>query len=297
VRRAPDLALAAALAALCAVLCIVLPDDPVALRIVPAVLLVLVLPGYALCAAVLHPELIGRWERAVLTLALSTVAAVITALVLNAAWTLDRGPWAAGLATATVVAALAGAARGHGRAIPRPRFPAVGIWGAAALLTGAGLAASALVLGRTVLEPPADARGASALWISPAREGATVGVRNDDLGERRYELVVRVAGRTPQRIAPFVLEPGQERRVIVAAPAGPTGRPPVVTASLTQLGTAPVVVRRVALRAGREPAVTSPLPRCAPPHPLRSATGCYRIVKRDGRRLRYYRDGRRVAAP
>jgi hypothetical protein len=87
--------------------------------------------------------------------------------------------------------------------------------------------------------------------------------------------------------------------VNVAAPTGAIGQP-IVEVLLRRPGADGPALRRVALRAGRRNVVfrqPARPARCPRGHPLRSARGCYRLVVRDTRRLRFYEDGRRVLAP
>jgi hypothetical protein len=295
-RRGGDLLLVTVLAAWCALACAILPEGAAAVRVLPAALLVLVLPGYALTAALLAPAALSALERLVLTIALSMAAGVLTALALNAAWQLERTPWALGLALATALAALAGTLRGHARPVRRPQLPAIGVGAALALAGALALGGGAVALGVTTLRAPDDTQGTTALWISPRGDNAVaIGVRSVELARRRYELDVRVAGQRARRIGPFALKPGQERRALLAAPAGPIGKP-IVEVVLRRLDGPRPALRRVALRAGRRSVIFPPVRRagCPRSHPLRSSKGCYRVVVRGNRRLRHYSDGRKA---
>jgi hypothetical protein len=296
-KRAPDLRLAALLAAACALICAIVPDGATVVRVLPAALLVLVLPGYALTATLLAPAQVTRLERLVLTIALSMVAGVLTALVLNAVWHLETAAWATGLALATIVAALAGARRGHGQPVPRPRVPRVGVAAALALIGAVLLTGGAVALGVTTLHAPGDTAGTTALWISPRGDNnVAVGVHSIERGRRHYELDVRVAGQRGRLIGPFALEPGEERRLALPAPAGPLGKP-VVNVVLRRLDGPHPAIRHVALRAGRRSVIfrgPPPARPCPRAHPLRSANGCYRVVVRGTKRLRKYANGRTV---
>lgn len=296
-RRAPDLRLAALLALACALICALVPDGATVVRALPATLLVLVLPGYALTGALLAPAQVTALERLVLTIALSMVAGVLTALVLNLVGDLETTPWALGLALVTALAAFAGARRGHGRPVPRLRIPRIGLAATLALAGSVLLAGGALALGVTTLHAPGGTQGTSALWISPRGDNnVVVGVHNIERGRRSYELDVRVAGQRGRLIGPFALEPGQERRLALPAPSGPLGKP-IVTVVLRRQGGARPAIRRVALRAGRRSVIfrAQPLLRpCPRAHPLRSQNGCYRVVVRGGTRLRKYVSGRTV---
>jgi len=299
-RRAADLRLVALLAAACALICAIVPDGATVVRVLPAALLVLVLPGYALTAALLAPDRITRLERLVLTIAMSMVAGVITALLLNAVWHLDTTPWATGLALVTVLAALAGARRGHGQSVPRPRVPRIGVAATLALTGAVLLTGGAVALGVTTLHAPGDTLGTTALWISPRGDNnVAVGVHSVERGRRTYELDVRVAGQRGRLIGPFALEPGEERRLLLPAPTGPLGKP-IVNVVLRRSGGPHPAVRHVALRAGRRSVIfrgPPPLRPCPRAHPLRSQKGCYRVVVRGRQRLRRYVSGRTVVLP
>lgn len=299
-RRAPDLRLAALLALACALICALVPGGTAIVRALPAALLLLVLPGYALTAALLSPAQVTALERLVLTLALSMVAGVLTAIGLNLVWHLETASWAIGLALVTAGAAYAGERRGHGRPVPRIRLPHVGLAATLALAGAVLLAGGALALGVTTLGAPSATQGTTALWISPRGDNnVVVGVRSVERDRRSYELDVRVAGQRGRLIGPFSLAPGQERRLALPAPAGPLGKP-IVSVVLRRLDGPRPAIRRVALRAGRRSVIFPSGPRqrpCPRSHPLRSANGCYRVVVRGRTRLRNYADGRTVALP
>jgi len=299
-KRAADLRLVALLAPACALICAIVPDGATIVRTLPAALLVLVLPGYALTGALLAPGQITRIERLVLTIAMSIVAGVITALLLNAVWHLGTTPWAIGLAAVTVIAALAGARRGHGQPVPRPHVPRIGLPAALALTAAVLLTGGAVALGFTTLHAPGDTLGTTALWISPRGDNnVAVGVHSVERGRRHYELDVRVAGQRGRLIGPFALAPGEERRLLLPAPTGPLGKP-IVTVVLRRLDGPRPAVRHVALRAGRRSVIfrgAPPVRPCPRAHPLRSQNGCYRVVVRGKQRLRRYLSGRTVVLP
>jgi Protein of unknown function (DUF1616) len=299
-KRAADLRLVALLAAACALICALVPDGATIVRTLPAALLVLVLPGYALTAAVLAPTQITRLERLVLAIALSMVAGVITAVLLNAVWHLETTPWALALAVVTLIAALAGARRGHGQPVPRPRVPRIGVAATLALTGAVLLAGGAAALGVTTLHAPRGTQGTTALWISPRGDNdVAVGVHSVERGDRHYELDVRVAGQRGRLIGPFALAPGEERRLLLPAPTGPLGKP-IVNVILHRLDGLHPAVRHVALRAGRRTVIfrgPPPVRPCPRAHPLRSQNGCYRVALRGRKRLRRYVSGRTVVLP
>lgn len=293
-RRNGDLVAVAALAALCAVLAATLPADLVAARLLPALALVLALPGYALTAALLPPAALRAAERTLLAVALSIAATILGALALHlASIGLEAGPWAGLLAGVTALAAGAAAARGHGRALGRlsPGLRGLEIAAVAAALA---LAGGAFALGLTPFGPPADTRGYTALWLVPrAADTIEVGVRSGQLRRASYTVNLLVAGELTYRYGPIRLEPGEQWTALASVRR--RSRAPVIEAVLRRVAAPAVVFRRAVLRNGRvvpRPARRRPL--CDGSHPLLGAGGCYRVVVRGKRAWRFYRAGAKV---
>jgi hypothetical protein len=175
---------------------------------------VLLLPGYALTNAIFRrtPALA---ERIALGLSLSLVAMALTSLFLYvSSLGLTLRSWAAALATVTVGATLAAAARWSSAPSGGTRIGRV--WPPAALrpivvataAAAAALVVGAVVLARTPLSSP-SARGYTALWLTrqPSSSGLLVGVRSEERHRTRYVLRLSIAGRvTKRRLA---LAPGQ----------------------------------------------------------------------------------------
>ena len=297
VRRNGDLVLVAGLAALCALLAGLLDGAPAAVRVVPAILLVVALPGYALTAALIAPAALRGAERLVFAIGLSIGAAILTTLALHLlSVRLGAGAWAAAAALVTLSACAAAAARGHGR--PLPPWPLHGVR-ALEILALAGallLAGGAFALGLTPLPAPKNAVGTTALWVVPyGASSVEIGVRSDQLHTQAYTVDLLLGGRRTRTFGPLRLAPG--RRWAVRAPTG--GPPaPVVEAILRRVSAPAAVYRHVILRSGRvtlAPPVAAPAaPRCSRRHPLRSARGCYRVVKRGKRAFRFYTSGAKV---
>jgi uncharacterized membrane protein len=192
VRRYADLTAVALLASGAAPAVALGPNT--AVRAPFAVLLILVLPGYAASEAVFADRLHDRAARLLVALALSfSIVIVVSLLLYVVRLRLDTDSWAAALAAVTCGAAItatlrrrvAGAARS--RPTCRVRLHAV-VLIAAAVLVGAG----AVAFARTPLAAK-NVQGYTALWIQPKRSAAvSVGVANDDLRSFRYRLDVRV---------------------------------------------------------------------------------------------------------
>lgn len=287
-----DLVLAGALAVLCAVLVLVLPEGLSAVRLLAGALLLGVLPGYALTAALLPDAGLRAMDRVALALGLSLATSVLTALALYVVGiSLTAPAWGLTLTVVTLAGAGAGHARGAGRAVrlyPRGvRAAEIGAIAGAVLLV-----AGAATLGVRPLGAPGDTTGTTALWLIPAgADRVELGVRSQELRDAAYVVSLDVAGAAPQPLGPFKLRPGQEWRRPIRLPAGD----PVVRATLRRAAAPDVVIRRVALRRQRtRPAPQTSLPTCRKPFPFASRNGCYRVVLRGTRRYRFYARGRIV---
>ncbi len=295
-RRNGDLVLVAGLAVLCALVCGLLSATPAGVRALPAIVLVLALPGYALTAALIPPAALRGAERLVLAVALSIGATISATLVLHVlSIRLAGGAWATALALVTIAAAAVAAARGHGR--PLPPWPLHGVRALEVLaLTGALLlAGGAFALGLTPLPAPKDTRGSTALWVVPqGSDSVEIGVRSDQLRTATYTVDLLLGGRRTHTYGPLRLVPGA--RWTVRAQTG--GPPAPVVEAILHLASAPAAeFRHVILRNGRvvTPApVTAAAVRCPPSHPLLGASGCYRVVVRGSRAFRFYRSGAKV---
>ncbi len=295
-RRNGDLVLVAGLALLCALVGGLLTAAPAAVRVLPAVLLVLALPGYALTAALIPPSALRGAERLVFAIALSVGATILTTLALHLlSIRLDSRSWAAGLALVTIAAAAAAAARGHGR--PLPPWPLRGVRTLEILaLTGALLlTGGAFALGLTPLPAPKSTRGTTALWVVPrGSDSVEIGVRSEELHSTTYTVDLLLGGRRTHTYGPLRLAPGA-RWTVRAATGGPPA--PVVEAILHVASAPGVAFRHVILRNGRVLAaapVKAARRACPASHPLRGARGCYRVVVRGSRALRFYSGGAKV---
>jgi len=295
-QRNGDLALVAGVAVLCAVLTGALPAAPAGVRALPAALLVLALPGYAITAALVAPAALRGTERVVFAIALSIGATILVTLALHLlSIRLGGGAWASALALVTVAAAGAAALRGHGRTLRRPYPGGMRVLEVLALAGALVLAGGAFALGLTPLQAPRDLQGSTALWILPRGTASVqIGVRSDQPRAAAYTVDLLVGGRRVRSYGPLRLRPGASWTAR-AATGGPPA--PVVEAVLRRAGAPSVVFRHVILRSGRVapgPATTRRLRACPARHPLRGARGCYRVVVRGRRAFRFYTDGTKV---
>ena len=240
-----DLGLVGALSLLALLVCSLLPSSVDVLRIPAAVSLVLVLPGYALTAAQFGPQEIRPSERVLLSLAVSVVATILAALLLQVVGAqLETAPWMGLLALLAVGGAVVGERRGHARALAARRLlvgPArlAGLGAALVLLGGAA------ALGFTALPAPKGTQGATLLWILPHGSGAvSVGVISDETRRRTVTVSVAVAGQPLRQLGRVSLAPGARwTRVLATGPGSP-----IVRAFLRDAAHPSHVLQNVALR-------------------------------------------------
>ncbi|MGH3321230.1 MAG: DUF1616 domain-containing protein [Streptosporangiaceae bacterium] len=274
-RDRADLPLVAGLALLALVVCALAGDDlaGVVARTVVGLPLVLVLPGYALMAALLPA---ADWrgsrsqrdhailERAVWSVGLSLAVSALGGLLLNLTPAgLVRLQWAALLCGITVAAAaVAWLRRPVGD--PRPHRPRTGLGrrGAAWLAAAAALAVVALVL-----QPAAGPHARfTQLWLVTDRASAPphdakLGVRNNEHTEQRYRLVIRRDHRRAA-VRTIGLAPGETWREHIPAPPrhltqvllyrpGDQASYPYRTVAIRPLHPAPAANQPVATAGGR----------------------------------------------
>jgi hypothetical protein len=227
-RPPADLQVTAAAAVVCG-LVLLAPVPPV--RVTAGLLLVLVLPGYALTAALLPRRSLGRPELALCVLGLSLAAAALGGLLLNFAGHLSRPAWDIFLTAVTLaccaVAGLRrttdGTERRPSHAAPRrvpgaarrlaKRHAAVLLLAAAAVAV-TGLALAIAVQAATAAGPPL-ALSLRALGGRQVQIGVSPGVT----AQTGLSLVVR-AGRTQSRLPLPSLAPSQTYTKTLTVPAG-----------------------------------------------------------------------------
>jgi hypothetical protein len=186
---------------------------------IPAgVLLVFVLPGYALTEA-LRPELARHpWAagtagatRIAFTLGLSVALTVLLGLVLNVTFGLTRTTWTIGLGAITISACLVALYR-RGWDMPALGSPHVSVGSLALFLVACCMAVAAMTADVTAANRIARP-GFTQLWILPAGTNTVqLGVASHETVAARYSLVLDERAGMAQRWS-FVLRPGAEWRV------------------------------------------------------------------------------------
>lgn len=171
---------------------------PKALALVP---LVLVLPGYAISAAMFMPGSITRGERLAYTLSLSVGAAAIGGLAWQLLFGLSRASWAFVLVAIALVAARIArrrrAAMSSDSAKRRSRLPRLGLPTALAILAAVVLTVVAV---NVAIEGMRDQRAEShfssfwALPHGPSGKSVEIGVQNHQGAVYVYRINVTRAG-------------------------------------------------------------------------------------------------------
>jgi uncharacterized membrane protein len=225
--------------------------------------MVLVLPGYALAAAISPPGTLSRSERAVYAVVLSVSAAALGGLVWQFAFDLGREVWVL-LLTSITLAACAIAQRRRARQTPvrerkrpqsprasreRSQLPRLELPTALTALIGVAAAIAAIAIAVDGLQDQRAESTFSALWVVPPKPGSAaveVGILNHQGAAHEYRLEVESKGRTIQDWQGRIGARGRKRVLL-----GPATVPPgtQLTISLYRDG---VLYRRTELQAGVE---------------------------------------------
>ena len=189
-----------------------LPHELVALRLVLALPLVLLLPGYALARALLKLNEVRGTELFVVAMGLSIATTIFAALAMQALdIRLEETPWTIANAGVTVIAALVGTRLGHAATLRLPRAQVPHLREILALTAAVALIAGSAVLGFRPLNAPKGTQGQSPVWILPVHPAtgfAEFGVINSETQTRRYTIQLLVAGKVRHTYGPIQLQPG-----------------------------------------------------------------------------------------
>lgn len=205
--------------------------DLPALRIVLALPLVLVVPGYALTAALFPAREFGPAEHIPLMVGFSLALAALGGVLLNwTPWGLQALSWAVLLLAVTLLASLV--------AVRRRREQSESAHDARAMFTvrqGAlvvlalGIVIAAVNVTRTPTAPQ-GLQGYTQLWLLPADKKAqhtfTIGVRSMEFQDTTYELQLNAGDQILQQWSDLTLKPNDtwQKKVVIsedAARAGP----------------------------------------------------------------------------
>ena len=241
-----DLRLIVALTLVCAAGVLIVPLGPV--RVIFAVPLALILPGYAVSAAAFGSRLPAWPERLPLTLGVSLACLALSSLVLNFAPGGIHGLSWALILVLVVILSCRVAARRRGSARHQPPSllkvkpsPATAILGVGTL----AMVAVALALAHATFDND-RAFGFTQLWIAPPKapdESAQIGITSEQQQTRAYRLVVEVEGQTRPLVESFELGPSDTR--LVTIPNGSPDSSVGVEAKLYLRGRPERVYRRV----------------------------------------------------
>jgi hypothetical protein len=223
-----------------------------AIRLIAAILLLLILPGYSLCAAIFARHRLGLPFVVLLSLGLSLSSVALGSILVDQMpFGLRSRSWT--LFTLLLVCAACAVAAGRRAtsqslvSLPRTR---IRLQDVVLFLAAALIAAGAVGFGRTPL-PANKVQGYTALWLLPpkSRSGAAlrVGVQSGELQEETYRLVVRQGPHLLYIRRSLTLRPGDSWTAPIAMSSAPADRPVAVTARLYRSQSPKSVYRTVRL--------------------------------------------------
>lgn len=224
------------------VLGLLLPDGNV-LRLVLALPLVLILPGYALSVLLFAPGRLQRVERVLVSLGLSIALTILVGFALN--WTasgMNTLVWTLCLGGLSFVCSVLAAWRNRTLPAPARARPVLDAREAIVFALAGVVALLALfVATRGAIEQPSA--GFSQLWLVPAGQSAVqIGVSNLEQQPMSYRLVLKAGGQIIGDWSTIELQPGETWNYDVTLPATPSA----LEALLYRSDLPDVVYRRVA---------------------------------------------------
>lgn len=248
-RGSRDLALASGAAVVCALLAILVPWE--GLRLVAALPLAFVLPGYAIVAAAFGPRRLEPAQSTMLSLGCSLAVLCLGALVLNhAPGGIQTASWATLLALVVIACCGVALYRREGEradeVLPAPRRPRPRRVDVLCGVAVVALVAGAVGLANTPL-PAGNAEGYTSLWILPAGaagHAVRLGVSSSEQGMRRYLLELQVGDGQKKIISRLALRPGDEH-VFTVPIAGSRHGPALVSGLLFRQSDPVIALRKV----------------------------------------------------
>ena len=234
--------------------------DTTIVRTLPAVMLLLFVPGYVL-SVVLFPELREVLERILVAVGLSLCVDVLGGLLLDRlGFGLTSRSWSIALALFTLGACLAAYRRRTSLTAPTERTrwqrlesrrPSLAT---AAMVVGSVVAVVAALLIARLPASSAHIEGYTALWIKPRNAAVgtfSVGVRSDELHRTRFRLIgISLSGPKIVLRKDLTLAPGQQWQASGSVRI-PSGGATEVRISLYKAGRPRVAYRQVYATFGR----------------------------------------------
>lgn len=225
--------------------------------------MVLMLPGYAVVAALFPRRTLGKVELVVLSLGLSLAIAVLGGFALN--WTpsgLRSGPWAVLLSGVTLGGCIVGLARQREQAMPyierlRTERLSVGLTLRQALLGGLAvlIVGGAFAISTAGVAQQQRAQPFTQLWILPAsvaqaKSAVHIGIRNMEQTTMAYTLDLTVDGKVAAVWPTIQLRSGEQWEATFVLPAADQTSARRLEALLYRADTPHAVYRHVALWLG-----------------------------------------------
>jgi hypothetical protein len=220
------------LVALIAALATLTDVVPPLLRLLLAVPLVVIIPGYALVAASCSEASISGAERLALSIGTSLALAVLGGLLLNwTPWGLQPASWGGLLSTFTIVAAAIALARERQRPTPVAVQPAplragLGVGSAFVLASAVAIHVGTVYLARASAAMSAE-DGFTQIWMLPTPEAAPtsvrLGVKSLETTEETYAVRLDIDGAPALTWTSIVLAPGASWETTTDIPAEASG--------------------------------------------------------------------------
>jgi uncharacterized membrane protein len=255
-RRPSDLVLVTAIAVLSGGLTLLAPAVPF-VRLVCALPLVLILPGYALTAAFFPMRALDMPVRVLFSLGLSLAVAALGGLALH--WmsvSLQVGTWVGMLVGMVVVASVVAwvRRRPNPSLSPSPVTTHFRLSRRDALLLGLAILVTGAAVELTQLPvSPNGVSGYTVLWMIPAGDGNPsdfrLGVNSDEFTATTYRLQVTANGHTLREWPELKLAPGDSWEASITLSSDPTSVGPV-EAFLYRSDDPATIYRQVKLQLG-----------------------------------------------
>lgn len=243
----------AAVAVLIAVLLTLLAVNNTALRVMVALPLVLVLPGYAITTVLWSRRMLGGIERLLFSVGLSICVVILSGLVLNlTSWGLQANSWAVMLGSITVGASAGGWLRWR-KDVVVPLVP-LGLGGnlRAGLMLAVATVGMITAVGMARFPTPQQGlQGYTALWMLPVddrnQHAVRVGIQSMEFSATAYRLDLEVNNQVVQQWTSIELRTGEKWEGVVELPEEQLNAKEV-EAVLYRVGNPSFVYRQVTLK-------------------------------------------------